>query len=307
MDERSNLFVVKRIYNFFSASSSGCVTAIILQPFDVIKTRQQGGFKATLIAKDVTQRELHRISSREAFKQVYKERGIRGLWDGTTASLVRSSIGIGLYFTLLNIILGNETEGKHNKHSSLTSLCAGFCARSLVSVALLPVTVTKTRMEWSNYKYKGFCDALMTTARQEGIKGLYSGLWATVLRDAPASGLYLMAYHYIKPKVHSFSDNICTIPISLIPLTAGIISGAFASTVTHPFDVIKTRHQLQNSINKTYKSIWQTSYEIFKEDGIRGIFNGSFMRISKKAMSSALTWTLYEATQRFAELKQKYI
>lgn len=48
------------------------------------------------------------------------------------------------------------------------------------------------------YKYSGVLGALRCVCRTEGPKALFSGLTATLLRDAPFSGIYVMIYSQAK-------------------------------------------------------------------------------------------------------------
>lgn len=48
------------------------------------------------------------------------------------------------------------------------------------------------------YRYNSISEALVLIYKQEGLKGLSSGLVPTLLRDAPYSGLYLMFYTQLK-------------------------------------------------------------------------------------------------------------
>ena len=50
----------------------------------------------------------------------------------------------------------------------------------------------------SGVVYRNTAHALVTIARQERLRGLFSGLGPTLLRDAPYSGLYLLMFSNIR-------------------------------------------------------------------------------------------------------------
>lgn len=58
-------------------------------------------------------------------------------------------------------------------------------------------------LQSGQYQYRGVLQALVTIYHGEGMRGLFSGLSATLLRDAPFSGLYLMFYTQCKKYVRN--------------------------------------------------------------------------------------------------------
>ncbi|CBK24499.2 uncharacterized protein [Blastocystis hominis] len=130
-------------------------------------------------------------------------------------------------------------------------------------------------------------------------RGLFSGLVPTILRDAPNSGLYICFYHTIKPSIMSLHDTYNT-PITLLNLLTGIIAGISATFLTHPFDMIKTQMQLNNgdpnylTVRSTVKTIVNNSLGVKDKNRLvhafKSIYTGGFMRISKRAINSTITW-----------------
>jgi solute carrier family 25 (mitochondrial citrate transporter), member 1 len=73
------------IVTFGSGAVAGIVTVYATQPFDTIKTRSQSARGA---------------STAEAFRMVLSERGVGGLWSGSTMRLGRLVLSGGIVFTV---------------------------------------------------------------------------------------------------------------------------------------------------------------------------------------------------------------
>lgn len=115
-----------------------------------------------------------------------------------------------------------------NEPTFYQNLMLGFSARASVGTILLPMTVVKARYESGKYQYKTVSDGLRTIWRLEGARGLFSGCAATILRDAPYSGIYLMFYSQgketMKSKLCSLNSSIFFIPSFLLCKVACIAS-----------------------------------------------------------------------------------
>jgi solute carrier family 25 protein 38 len=70
-------------------------------------------------------------------------------------------------------------------------------------------------------------------------------------------------------------------------------AGALATITTQPFDVIKTRIQVRPE--GQYHSLLGTVRNIMLERGPLGFFDGASLRMSRKVLSSAIGWVVYEA------------
>lgn len=123
----------------------------------------------------------------------------------------------------------------------------GMMSRSIAAVLLIPVTVVKARYESGVYAYQSIIDALRHTYRNEGLRGLKSGLLPTLMRDVPYSGLYYMFYSQLKnfmvtknaEEIQRNSQQYSKIiSSSSITFACGVTAGLFASAVTQPMDVV---------------------------------------------------------------------
>ncbi|KAK1449618.1 Dor1-like family protein [Colletotrichum melonis] len=249
---------------------------------------------------------------------------IQTLWRGTIPSALRTGFGSALYFTSLNSIrqhvaqsrLLSQAAGNRAAHSSslptLTpsaNLVAGAVARTFAGFVLMPLTVIKVRYESNLYSYESLLGASSDIYRTNGPRGFFAGFGATAVRDAPYAGMYVLFYELLKKQLSSLSTRkdspnpnrpvaITTSHATLVNFSSAVMAGGACSVISNPFDAIKTRIQLQPAV---YRNMYQACQKMISEEGVRSLMDGVALRMSRKAMSSALAWTVYEELMRRAE------
>lgn len=167
----------------------------------------------------------------------------------------------------------------------------------------MPATVIKTRLESGLFDYNNVKKAFITIRQCEGVRGLYSGITATLMRDAPFSGIYYMFYSQLR-KITSANDNnsqqTTILNQSATSFMCGLIAGLSASIVTQPPDVIKTHMQLRPD---KYPNVRVTTLAILNEHGFNGLFRGIVPRMIRRTLMSSLAWTVYETFAQKYNLK----
>jgi solute carrier family 25 protein 38 len=153
----------------------------------------------------------------------------------------------------------------------------------------MPVTVLKVRYESDYYAYRSLLGAGRDILRTEGVRGLFAGFGVTAVRDAPYAGLYVLFYEHLKKDLVSHTSLLSS--SSSIHFTSGALAAGLATAVTNPFDAVKTRVQLRPS---KYRNLFHATRLMIREDGIGSLFSGLGLRMMRKAVSSALAWTVYE-------------
>ena len=247
--------------------------------------------------------------------------------------MIRTGFGSALYFSTLNALRqhiarsniltstgfvvarhGNSRASSSSlpQLSNAANLATGAAARASAGFVMMPVTIIKVRYESSLYSYKSMRGAATAILKSEGIKGFFSGFGATAIRDAPYAGLYVLFYEQAKqrfsqlrdsaPAVNTFGlQSAMTSSKSVsINFLSGVLAAGLATAITNPFDAIKTRLQLMPG---RYGNIIKASRRMIKEDGFKSMFDGLGIRMGRKAISSALAWTLYEELIRRAEAR----
>ncbi|RDW66195.1 solute carrier family 25 member 38 protein [Coleophoma cylindrospora] len=304
-------------FHFIAGLGSGLLSAVLLQPADLLKTRVQQSGSTSLLAtiRDISQ----------------GPNSILCFWRGTAPSALRTGFGSAIYFTGLNALrqnvarsnvlrsMGAVEQGGRPTHSSslpklsnMANLMTGAVARASAGFILMPMTIIKVRYESNLYSYRSIAGAGRDILKTEGIRGFFSGFGATAVRDAPYAGLYVVFYEQLKKRLSLFMHKV---PVAgelavgmkgstsaSINFASGILAAGLATAITNPFDAIKTRIQLQP---RHYKNILHAGRKMVREEGVKSLFDGLGLRMGRKAMSSALAWTLYEELIRRAELAWK--
>jgi hypothetical protein len=251
---------------------------------------------------------------------------IRSFWRGTLPSTLRTGCGSAIYFSGLNALRvrvasaavvrdggavgarGDGHSSKLPKLSNAANLATGAVARTWAGFLMMPITVLKVRYESSLYSYTSLYSASRDIFKTEGLRGFFAGFGATAVRDAPYAGLYVAFYEMSKRRLSKLATKIeeksgeglrISSSTSLgINFVSGVMAAGLGTTVTNPFDAIKTRLQLMPG---RYANMVQAGKRMVMEEGVGSLFDGLGIRIARKAMSSALAWTVYEELIRRAE------
>ena len=205
------------------------------------------------------------------------------------------------------VVSGEVKPSKGSSSSSLpklgnmANLTTGAFARVAAGLIVNPVTVLKVRYESSHYSYKSLAGAARDIIKTEGPRGFFAGFGVTAVRDAPYAGLYVLIYEQAKAWLGNLTPGTQSVTASgsaTINFTSGVLAAVSATTMTNPFDAIKTRLQIAPG---RYRNMVQAAKTMLRDEGVRSMFSGLTLRIGRKAVSSALTWTIYEEVVRRAE------
>ncbi|KAM3861629.1 mitochondrial glutathione transporter SLC25A39-like [Diretmus argenteus] len=239
----------------------------------------------------------------DAFVKITRHEGPRALWSGLPPTLVMVVPATVIYFTcydqlrdFLKYHLG--FQGSH------VPLVAGGLARLGAVTVISPLELVRTKMQSRQLSYGELRMCIRSAVAQDGLLSLWRGWGPTVLRDVPFSALYWFNYELVKARLCEQSRvSQATFSISF---TAGAVSGAVAAVLTLPFDVVKTRRQIQLGEMETQgvplkrtTSTWHMMKEIRAESGYRGLFAGFLPRVIKVAPACAVMISSYEFGKTF--------
>lgn len=136
----------------------------------------------------------------------------------------------------------------------------------------------------------------MWIVKNLGLKGLYKGASACLLRDVPFSAIYFPAYNHLKKDLFGESPTKKLGVLEL--LTSGAIAGMPAAYLTTPCDVIKTRLQVEARKGEShYHGLRHCASTILKEEGFKAFFKGGPARILRSSPQFGFTLAAYEVLQ----------
>ncbi|KAI0773683.1 solute carrier family 25 member 38 [Fomes fomentarius] len=299
--------------HLLSGALSGFASTVILQPFDLLKTRIQQPDHLRKFSRSPLSPQSTLVF--RTARDIVESDGLRGLWRGTAPSLLRNVPGVALYFTGLNQFRAFLATSPYfaplrapsSSYSTSTlpkltaqgNLLAGAVTRVTVGLALNPFSVIKARYESSYYSYSSLPQAVLGLLRS-GPSEVFRGAVASSLRDAPYAGIFVVFYEHIKSMMSSAVSSapnatVIAVPFSLstaVNSASAATAGALATLATQPFDVLKTKMQVRSETK--YRGVLSTVRAVWQQRGVAGFFAGATLRMSRKIFSSAIGWAVYE-------------
>ncbi|KAK4531101.1 hypothetical protein CCYA_CCYA06G1958 [Cyanidiococcus yangmingshanensis] len=273
-------------------------------------------------------------------RAVVRDYGIIGLWRGLSASILTIVPATGLYFGLYEqstqYIVRHCAGGSLFADPVFVAPITGAVMRCVVATAVSPLEMARTSMQANG-------GSMWQTLRRTvqvggGTRALWSGLAATLWRDAPFSAIYWGVYESLKVArslmIHDRdSDDICSAgglrqtqrwdqsPAirSSFHFASGVIAGVTAAVITNPADVVKTRNQSwpgalpaatpdkdvhpnrskSGSAGPPTQRFWPALSQLLRQEGFAGLFRGVVPRVVKVIPASGIMMVTFEEMKRW--------
>lgn len=194
-----------------SGAASGLLAVLTSSWTDVIKIRMQA---------DEAGRRYRTLP--DALVKIYAAEGVRGLYKGLVPNMQRAAVlsaaQLATYDHVKGVLRRLEfTEGVH------AYILASFLSGCVTTVVVSPIEVARTRIMNSSrptdsgstpaspatvshdglaatqrVQYSGTVDCLVKTFRMEGLRGLYKGAGANILRIAPHTTLTFVIFEKLR-------------------------------------------------------------------------------------------------------------
>ncbi|XP_020599102.1 uncharacterized protein LOC110038569 [Phalaenopsis equestris] len=292
---------------------AGTLVTLCLHPVDTIKTVIQ--------ANEMGQKSFYGI-----LRRIISQHGIFGLYRGIASNITSSAPISAIYTFTYESVKCNLLPLLPKEYHSIAHCIAGGCSSIATSFVYTPSERIKQQMQVSS-QYQNCWKALLGCLRKGGIPSLYVGWGAVLCRNIPHSIIKFYTYESLKQFFSTaYPDSNLQ---ALQTLLCGGLAGSTAALFTTPFDVVKTRLQIQrhcspsstilNSVSlvepkhsgKTEKlglgtrapTMWAlllkfefkvALQEIARQEGLQGLYRGLTPRLAMYVSQGAIFFASYE-------------
>ena len=260
--------------------SIGAVSKTIMAPVERVKLLLQ-----TMDSNpDIVSGKVERYKGiGDCFKRVHAEQGLRAFWRGNLVNCLRYAPqqGSALAFNdFINDNLFPKYDSKTDFWKSFgAKLFSGGLAGGVANTICYPFDFARTRLASDVKKgggqFNGIADCIVTTVKQQGITGLYTGWSVTVLG----------AFVYRAGQLGCFKQIQDMNPYKKDKGVMGGVSSFLAVTAArtvvmpfnYPFDTVRRRMMLQSEkpmSERLYKGSIDCFTKVLKNEGLAGMYKG---------------------------------
>ncbi|KAF8732632.1 hypothetical protein AX14_004137 [Amanita brunnescens Koide BX004] len=254
-----------------------------------------------------------------AGSQIYRENGVRGLFQGHSATLLRifpyAAIKFMAYEHVHRILMPTRQQ-----ETNMRRFAAGAISGSISVLFTYPLDLIRVRMAFitkaSIQSAPTFMQAVQgiynegsnVNATQKPSPGLflrfpslkfYRGFSVTLVGMVPYAGMSFLSWGFLRSKFLPPSKAGHRPATPVADLVIGAFSGALAQTVSYPFEVIRRRMQVGGITRPNEWLRWgETIRMIWQAQGWRGFFVGLSIGYLKVVPMTAVSFTVWQGGKR---------
>jgi solute carrier family 25 (adenine nucleotide translocator) protein 4/5/6/31 len=172
--------------NLASGGAAGATSLLFVYSLDYARTRLANDAKSS---KGSGERQFNGLV--DVYRKTLASDGIAGLYRGFGPSVLGIVVYRGLYFGMYDsikpVLLVGPLEG-----SFIASFLLGWTVTTGAGVASYPLDTVRRRMMMTSgeaVKYKSSMDAARQIVAKEGVKSLFKGAGANILRGVAGAGV----------------------------------------------------------------------------------------------------------------------
>ncbi|SCU89965.1 LANO_0D07052g1_1 [Lachancea nothofagi CBS 11611] len=301
---------VSKTGSFIAGGMAACIAVTVTNPIELVKTRMQLQGEMSAEAQRIYKNPL------QALTMIFKNEGIRGLQKGLSCAYIYQ---IGLngsrlgFYEPIRALLNSTfypTQDPHKVQNVAVNVVSGATSGIIGAIMGSPLFLIKTRMQsyssavqiGQQTHYTSIGNGLSSIYRAEGVKGLFRGVDAAIMRTGAGSSVQLPIYNTAKRFL--LQHDIMKEGTGL-HLVASTMSGIGVGVVMNPWDVILTR--VYNQKGNLYKGPIDCLIKTVRIEGISALYKGFEAQLFRIAPHTVLCLTFMEQTMKVVYAVEKQI
>ncbi len=212
------------------------------------------------------------------------------LGPNSESYVYKGSVGKdGVRFLSFDMIKDAFKDPETGTLTPARNMLAGMSAGVVASMfAVTPTERIKTALiddARTDKRFRSPWHAVRTIYAETGFLGIYRGFAGTTLKQASATAFRMGTYNILKDY-----ERTRDIPQTTATNFAnGSVAGIVTTYATMPFDCLKTRAQSAKGVSTV-----EAFTTILADDGIKGFWRGTTMRLGRTIFSGGILFTVYE-------------
>ncbi|CAJ2508085.1 Uu.00g092710.m01.CDS01 [Anthostomella pinea] len=269
------------LVSLLAGGIAGGVEAACTYPFEFAKTRVQ------LYGHEKGVRNPFYVVAKVA-----REEGLGALYKGCSTMIVGSIGKDAVRFVAFDKIRSLFEDPSTHRLGTAQSIGAGMVAGVVSSTVIVtPSERIKTALiddAKTTQRFRSPWHCIVSLFREEGLRrALYSGYVTTTLKQIGTTGFRLGSYSAIKDWERARGVRDVDGPV--VSFANGAVAGTVTTLATQPFDTVKTQAQRARATGTV-----EAVTTIMKQDGVRGFWRGTVMRLGRTVMAGGILFTANE-------------
>lgn len=283
-----------------------------------------------------------------ALMKVLKTEGVLALWKGNGASVVHRFPYSAVNFFTFELLRSSIDQWRQEIESDTieevssvgswkTTFLSGAIAGAFATIACYPIDLIRTRLATqldTEKRYNGILHAAFRIRADEGFRGLYRGLGATLMVTVPNLAINFTLFESLKEFAIQYRshqtlevdslDTICgneNLNLNFDDydelqdsdedderlgiadtLLCGGVSGIASSLVTFPIDVVRRRLQISGIHSTNPSGLFTIASQLFKEQGVRGFYRGLTPELMKVIPMVGITFGMFDKLKGWMDI-----
>ena len=284
------------VKSFIAGGVGGCSLVVVGHPLDTAKVILQ---TQTTLPGQTPQFS----GAFDCLKKTFQRGGIQAVYRGVLPPMIGVAPIYAICFAGYNFGKDIQRTRKDQPDSELgyLQIFNAGCISGIATTAIMtPGERIKCLLQIQNAssapaKYAGPADCAKQILKESGIRGLYKGTFATLLRDVPGSGAYFAGNEFAKRMMIPEGGTVADLGPGQL-LLAGGTAGIFNWIVSLPADTLKSR--FQTAPPGKYTGLGQVFTELVRTEGYLALYKGFGPVIARAFPANAACFLGYDLTMR---------